>query len=245
MILTLPRQKLSSLVFPWVQPDNLKTLSNHGMPQVSVVLELKAVTKKKPSSNDCGTLKAWESQQYNVLEDMGLRHDLAKDFRSKPPKKIDFDDLNSQTKRVLTTLDHAAEVLVDKNGGTAAVEAAVSALDRNWLLIWPWMDVMVQAIREDPLPSTSEGFLVLQTFYAMALVILVYPASNPAHEDDRHLSQGKLAHLVESYPTVILHLMSIWVRATELGLGPTIVAGALHAIVLCLESLTGNEKAVG
>ncbi|KAL0068207.1 hypothetical protein AAF712_004592 [Marasmius tenuissimus] len=79
----------------------------------------------------------------------------------------------------------------------------------------------------------------------MAPVILVYPASNPSYEDDQHLSQGKLAHLVESYPTVILHLMSIWVRATELGLGPTIVAGALHAITLCLEALTGNEKAVG
>ncbi|KAL0068206.1 hypothetical protein AAF712_004591 [Marasmius tenuissimus] len=173
---------------------------------------------------------------------MGLRHDLAKNFRSKPPNKINFDDLNSQTKQVLTTLGHAAEALVDENGGTEAVEAVANTMDRNWSLIWPWMDVVVRAVQENPSPSTSEGFQVLQTFCAMASVILVYPASNPAYEDDRE-SQEKLAHLVGLYPTVLPHLMSIWVRATEFELGHGIVAGALHAIALCLEALTGNEQA--
>ncbi|KAK1230774.1 hypothetical protein PQX77_006123 [Marasmius sp. AFHP31] len=175
---------------------------------------------------------------------MGLRHDLAKNCRSKPPKKVDFDNLNSQTKQVLRTLGLAAEALVDENGGAETVKTVADAMDRNWSLIWPWMDVMVRTIQENPSPSTSEGFLVLQTFYAMAPLILTYPASNPADDDDRHQSQGKLAHLVESYPTVLLHLISIWVRATEFELGYTIVAGVLHAIALCLEALTGNEKAV-
>ncbi|KAL0572338.1 hypothetical protein V5O48_009628 [Marasmius crinis-equi] len=160
---------------------------------------------------------------------MGAADRLFTRFLSRPPEKIDLNDLDSRCEGILEALAVVSNSLATRDVRTPGV---ARALDKHWPRVWDWILVFSRAAIGNPHALSDRGILAAECLTISVTNLFIYPTFLPGFER----REETLIPLIKVAPAILGLTTELWLWTTEIfeDVNPSIPQHLMHSSYLLL-----------